>query len=58
MVLAGFLFFSMFTGVIYLYESPSGKYYVGQTARESQRRGLFLNKHQAYTRWSSAIDRA
>ena len=54
----GFLFFSMVTGVIYLYESPSGKYYVGQTARESQRRSLFLNEHQAYTRWSSAIDRA
>nr|DAH05130.1 MAG TPA: intron associated endonuclease [Caudoviricetes sp.] len=48
----------MVTGVIYLYESPSGKYYVGQTARESQRRSLFLNEHQAYTRWSSAIDRA
>lgn len=54
----GVSLFSMVTGVIYLYESPSGKYYVGQTARESQRRSLFLNEHQAYTRWSSAIDRA
>lgn len=37
MVLLGDFPFVMFTGVIYLYESPSGKYYVGQTARESQR---------------------
>lgn len=49
MVLLGDFPFVMFTGVIYLYESPSGKYYVGQTARESQRRCLFLNKRQAST---------
>lgn len=30
-------------GIIYLYESPSGKFYVGQTFKENKRRNAFLN---------------
>lgn len=34
----------MVEGIVYLYESPSGKYYVGQTFEESKRRKAFLTK--------------
>ena len=30
-------------GIIYLYESPSGKFYIGQTFKENKRRNAFLN---------------
>lgn len=48
----------MFSGVIYKYTSPSNRSYIGQTARESQRRSLFLNIKHPYTCWGSAIDNA
>ena len=34
----------MVEGIVYLYESPSGKYYVGQTFEELKRRKSFLTK--------------
>ena len=34
----------MVEGIVYLYESPSGKYYVGQTFEELKRRRAFLTK--------------
>lgn len=27
-----------YTGIIYMYESPSGKYYIGQTTRPKSRK--------------------
>ena len=38
----------MIEGVIYRYKSPSGKYYIGQTIDESQRRVVFLNQNCRY----------
>ena len=38
----------MIEGVIYRYKSPSGKYYIGQTIDESQRRVAFLNQNCIY----------
>lgn len=38
----------MIEGVIYRYKSPSGKYYIGQTVVEEQRRGVFLNPNCRY----------
>lgn len=34
----------MVEGIVYLYESPSGKYYIGQTFEELKRRKAFLTK--------------
>ena len=34
----------MVEGIVYLYESPSGNYYVGQTFEELKRRKAFLTK--------------
>ena len=38
----------MIEGVIYRYKSPSGKYYVGQTMDEAQRRLVFMNTNCRY----------
>lgn len=38
----------MIEGIIYRYKSPSGKYYIGQTIDESQRRVVFLNPNCRY----------
>lgn len=46
----------MIEGVIYRYKSPSGKYYIGQTIYESQRRVVFLNPNCKYG--GSKIERA
>lgn len=46
----------MIEGVIYRYKSPSGKYYIGQTIDESQRRVVFLNQNCIYG--GSKIERA
>lgn len=46
----------MIEGVIYRYKSPSGKYYIGQTVVEEQRRGVFLNPNCRYG--GSKIDNA
>lgn len=35
-------------GIIYKYESPSGKIYIGQTIQERKRRYIFLNINQSY----------
>ena len=36
----------MIEGVIYRYKSPSGKYYIGQTIDEKNRRSLFLSQYK------------
>lgn len=46
----------MIEGVIYRYKSPSGKYYIGQTMNEKQRRCIFLNLNHRYG--GSKIDNA
>lgn len=38
----------MVTGVIYLYTSPSGKHYVGQTTNEPHRRSTWFSMNQSY----------
>lgn len=43
-------------GIIYKYVSPSGKYYIGQTTNEEDRRYKFLNLNQSYG--SSKINNA
>ena len=45
-----------YEGIIYRYKSPSGKYYIGQTVVEEQRRGVFLNPNSRYG--GSKIDNA
>ena len=35
-------------GIIYKYESPSGKIYIGQTYNEKRRRNVFLNENETY----------
>ena len=46
-------------GLIYLYTSPSGKHYIGQTIQESIRRTTFLNPKKNYCKHgTSAIDNA
>lgn len=35
-------------GIIYKYESPSGKIYIGQTYNEKKRRNVFLNENETY----------
>lgn len=45
-----------YEGIIYRYKSPSGKYYIGQTVVEEQRRGVFLNPNCRYG--GSKIDNA
>ena len=45
-----------YEGIIYRYKSPSGKYYIGQTVVEEQRRGVFLNSNCRYG--GSKIDNA
>ena len=46
----------MIEGVIYRYKSPSGKYYIGQTTDEKNRRRVFLNLNCRYG--GSKIERA
>lgn len=46
----------MIEGVIYRYKSPSGKYYIGQTIDEDNRRKNFLNIKKRYGGYK--IDRA
>lgn len=46
----------MTEGIIYRYKSPSGKYYIGQTMEESQRRCVFNNTNIRYG--GSKIDNA
>lgn len=50
----------MINGVIYLYTSPSGKSYVGQTTNQNLRRKKWFNMSSPYTSldWRSKIDRA
>lgn len=50
----------MINGVIYLYTSPSGKSYVGQTTNQNLRRKKWFNMSSPYTSldWKSKIDRA
>jgi len=48
----------MFRGVIYLYESPVGKYYVGQTCDEENRRRTFLKNKKYCSDITSPIDNA
>lgn len=50
----------MVNGVIYLYTSPSGKFYVGQTTNQKLRREKWFNISSPYTSldWSSKIDKA
>lgn len=31
-----------YTGIIYMYESPSGKYYIGQTTRPKSRKKMSI----------------
>lgn len=38
----------MIEGIIYLYESPNRKRYVGQTTNEKQRRLTFCNLNRSY----------
>lgn len=52
------LCFNMVTGIIYLYTSPSGKFYVGQTINEKKRRRMWFNLKRPYSKWSSKIDNA
>lgn len=35
-------------GIIYMYTSPSGKHYIGQTTHENKRRSRFLNLNEDY----------
>lgn len=46
----------MIEGIIYRYKSPSGKYYIGQTINEYERRKSFLCVSKSYG--GSKIDRA
>lgn len=39
----------MYKGIIYKYKSPSGKYYIGQTLHEKNRRRDFLNENKDYS---------
>ena len=49
----------MIRGIIYLYKSPSNKYYVGQTYDEEHRRKTFLSKRKRYCSGkNSPIDNA
>lgn len=50
----------MVEGVIYLYTSPSGKFYVGQTTNQELRREKWFNISSPYTSldWNSKVDKA
>lgn len=48
----------MITGIIYMYISPSGKLYIGQTVNERKRRLMWFSIKRPYTKWSSKIDNA
>lgn len=54
------MLFHMINGVIYLYTSPSGKHYIGQTTNQNLRRKKWFNMGSPYTSldWKSKIDKA